>query len=241
MQKVGRRHRRRMLKERVFTHRENRLPKRSISGIVGKEAGQFASDGDASGNIILFKSKLLRLCKSFISGFGRKNNHDCVTIADGHGGYLEFKDNEVGYLESELPNMALQLGLFLDAGLVVSSAFDELVTLNEGSEKLLYKLLYALDKSCKEKNLALINELFIFSQKIRSKALMRFSSLVLDNKTKGSALAEKLDKERMQMQNARLNLAKGKAKEAETKLCFPLMLLLISLITICSAPALMQM
>ena len=154
---------------------------------------------------------------------------------------MEFKDNEIGYLESELPNMALQLGLFLEAGLVVSSAFDELVALNAGNQKLLYKLLYALDKSCKEKNLALINELFIFSQKLRSKALMRFSSLVLDNKTKGSALAEKLDKERVQMQNSRLNLAKGRAKEAETKLCFPLMLLLISLITICSAPALMQM
>ncbi len=137
--------------------------------------------------------------------------------------------------------MSLQLSLFLEAGLVVSSAFDELINLNANSEKMLYKLLLALDRECKEKNMPLINELFIFSQKVRSKALMRFSSLVLDNKSKGSALAEKLDKERAQMQNSRLNLAKGKAKEAETKLCFPLMLLLISLITICSAPALMQM
>lgn len=154
---------------------------------------------------------------------------------------MEFKDNEIRSLEAELPNMALQLSLFLEAGLVVSSAFDELIRLNEKSDRILYRLLVALDKECKEKNLPLINELFIFSQKVRSKALMRFSSLVLDNKSKGSSLAEKLDKERSQMQSSRLNLAKGKAKEAETKLCFPLMLLLISLITICSAPALMQM
>ena len=230
-----------MFKKRVSINREDRLSKRSQCGAVREEIGHDIADGNASGDTVLFRDEFLRLCRSFISGFGRKNNNDSVIIPDGFGGHLEFKDNEIRSLEAELPNMALQLSLFLEAGLVVSSAFDELIRLNEKSDRILYRLLVALDKECKEKNLPLINELFIFSQKVRSKALMRFSSLVLDNKSKGSSLAEKLDKERSQMQSSRLNLAKGKAKEAETKLCFPLMLLLISLITICSAPALMQM
>lgn len=154
---------------------------------------------------------------------------------------MELKDNEIRSIEESLSDIMLQLGLYLDAGLVVSTAFDELIELNRDSDAALYRVLRGLDRECREKNKTMINELFIFAQKIRSKALMRFATLVIDNRTKGSTLAEKLDKERAQMQNARLSLAKGRAKEAETKLCLPLMLLLVSLIMICSAPALMQM
>ncbi len=230
-----------MLKKRLLADRTYRLSKRSVRSTVREEIGHTVTNDNAAGNIVFSKPKFLRLCINALSGLGRKNSNDIVAISDGFGGILEFKDNEIRSIEGELTNLSLQLTLFLDAGLVVSSAFDELVELNKNNEKTLYKLLRALNVECKEKNLPLINELFIFSQKIKSKSLMRFSSLVLDNKSKGSALSEKLDKERAQMQNSRLNLAKGKAREAETKLCFPLMLLLISLITICSAPALMQM
>ena len=154
---------------------------------------------------------------------------------------MELKDNEIRSIESDISDLSFQLGLLLDAGLVASSAFDQLLLLNSDNYNLLYRMMRMLDAECKEKNTPLINDLFIFAQIIKSKSLMRFCSLVIDNRNKGNALADKLEKERSQSQNARLNLAKGKAKEAETKLCFPLMLLLISLIIICSAPALMQM
>lgn len=153
---------------------------------------------------------------------------------------MELKDNEIRLIEAELPNLSLRLGLYLNAGLVVSAAFCELVSANEADGPL-YRLLRGLDRECREKNMPLVGELFKLSREMRSKTLMRFSALVADNQNKGGALAEKLDRERALLQNARLNLARGKAKEAETRLCFPLMLLLVSLIIICSAPALMQM
>ena len=230
-----------MFKKRVLADRTYRLSKRGFRRSVREKTGYSASDSDASSNIILPKSKLIRLRSNTVRMPGRKNSNDDIIIPDGFGGSLELKNDEIGSIEGELSNLSLQLSLFLDAGLVVSSAFDELIYLNRDNERLIYRVLSALNKECKEKNLALINELFILAQKIRSKSLMRFASLIMDNRSKGSTLSEKLDKERSQMQNERLSFAKAKAKEAETKLCFPLMLLLISLITICSAPALMQM
>jgi len=230
-----------MFKERILAYRTHRLSKRSFSSSVREEAGYNNSDGNATTNTVLSKHELRRLYRNFVQLLRGKNNHEHLFISDGSGGSLELGDNEIRSIESELTNLSLQLGLYLDAGLVVSAAFDEIINQNSDNEKILYKVLNIYNNECKINNNALINELLIFSQYIKSKAMMRFTSLVLDNKSKGNALADKLDKEREQMQNARLSLAKAKAKEAETKLCFPLMLLLISLIIICSAPALMQM
>lgn len=230
-----------MFEERILVNRKNRLPKRGGVGSIRKEIRHYSFNGHASFDFTFLKSFFVRLYSSALRMLRGKNHNDYITIADGFGGTLELKDDELRSIEKEIPNMSLQLSLYLDAGLVVSMAFDELITANRDNDLALYKVLRALDKECREKNLPLINELFIFAQKIKSKSLMRFTSLVLDNKNKGNALADKLDKERSQLQNSRLNNAKAKAKEAETKLCFPLMLLLISLIIICSAPALMQM
>lgn len=133
------------------------------------------------------------------------------------------------------------MGLYLDAGLVISRAFDELVEMNRENKRPLYAALRSIQKDSKEKNLLPFGQLFIFARKIRSKALMRFALLVMDNQNKGSTLSDKLTAESSQMQNESLSLAKAEAKKAETKLCFPLMLLLVSLIIVCSAPALMQM
>ena len=138
-------------------------------------------------------------------------------------------------------NLSLQIGLFLDAGLVVSSAFEELTELNALNPRPLYAALRYIRKESREKNLSFAGQLFLFAQSIRSKALMRFSLLILDNQSKGSTLSDKLERERTQMQSDSLNRAKAQAKQAETKLCFPLMLLLVALIVVCSAPALMQM
>jgi len=230
-----------MFKKRISADRENRLPKRSSNSFVREEIRQSDFNCNASDNTALSQSELIRIYSASVRKHGRKNNNEHFVVPDGFGGTLVFKDDEIRSLESELSNLSLQLVLFLNAGLVVSTAFDELLEMNKENENILYRLLRALDKECREKNLSLISELFVFAQKIKSKSLMRFTSLLIDNKTKGSALAEKLDKEREMLQNVRLNTAKAKAKEAETKLCFPLMLLLISLITICSAPALMQL
>jgi hypothetical protein len=66
-------------------------------------------------------------------------------------------------------------------------------------------------------------------------------TLVADHEIKGSALAEKLQRERDTLWESRLQRAKAKAKEVETKLCLPLMLLLLVLVTISISPALLEL
>ena len=64
--------------------------------------------------------------------------------------------------------------------------------------------------------------------------------MISDNWNKGTALAEKLESENEILWNSRKKIAEEKGKLAETKLTFPLMILLIVLIMIVIAPALME-
>ncbi|MBO4819202.1 MAG: hypothetical protein J5528_03590 [Firmicutes bacterium] len=123
---------------------------------------------------------------------------------------------------------------------MLSAALRELMADMDGSETATAKLFrYVYEESC-NKNLSFESVLFDAAKKLKSKDLLRFSLLLIDSRSKGSELCEKLERERIQMQNSRLSDARAKAKTAETKLCFPLMLLLISLVAICIAPAVMN-
>jgi len=241
MQKIGRRFREGMLKKRILAYRTHRLSKRSIGSTIREEVRQFNTDGNAAINTFLSEHDSVRLCSDFVRKFSGKNNNVILSLTDGFGRTLELKADDIRSIERELSNLSLQLCLFLDAGQVISKAFESVLDMNQNSAKIMYKVLDIISLECKEKNLPIENELFIYSQRLKSKLLMRFSALLVDSKSKGSFLADKLEQERKQMQNMNLSDARARAKEAETKLCFPLMLLLVSLITICSAPALMIM
>jgi hypothetical protein len=91
------------------------------------------------------------------------------------------------------------------------------------------------------KNISFEAALFDAAKRVRNRELLGLAVLLADNRQKGSELCEKLERERNRMNGGRLSDAKAKAKKAETKLCFPLMLLLIALVAICVAPAVMNM
>ena len=143
--------------------------------------------------------------------------------------------------EREIPEMNLQLTLLLNAGLVVTAAFDELIDMNRDSENPLYRALGRLRERSLESNSSFVRELYVYASKTGIREFIRFANLVMDGSERGSELAEKLERERQQEWGGRLNAAKARAKEAETKLCLPLMILLIVLVVICVAPAMMEM
>lgn len=153
---------------------------------------------------------------------------------------LEFSDNAIGALERDLGNISLKLNLYLNAGLVVSSAFSMLAEAAAGSTKTGDRLICYVWKDSVQRNVPFESSLMLAAKNIKSRGLLRFASLVTDNKNKGSELAAKLERERRQSENERLGAAKARAKEAETKLCFPLMLLLIALVAICVLPAIIS-
>lgn len=144
-------------------------------------------------------------------------------------------------IEEELPNLALQLILLLNAGLVVHAAFQEILVQNKDSIHPLYEILEKLSFQCNQSNESLVKVFYSFSQRSGNRNLIRFMTLVSDHEIRGSELSQKLQREKDILWENRLQRAKGKAKQAETKLCLPLMMLLLVLVVISVAPALLEL
>ncbi len=144
-------------------------------------------------------------------------------------------------IERELPSLALQLVLLLNAGLVLSAALEELLERHAEDDGALYRALRNIKLGAKGGNMSFESELYSFARRSGSRDFIRLASMILDHAGRGSELASKLEKEREILWNSRLSIAKSRAKEAETRLCFPLMLLLLVLVVIAAAPAFMTM
>ena len=143
--------------------------------------------------------------------------------------------------ERELPSVTLQLILLLNAGLVTDAAFEELLSRNREKDSPLYQSLNRLKQEVNEQNLSFSEEWLLFARKTGMRDLIRIASVISDNAEHGNELAGKLEREREQLWNSRISFAKAEAGKADTKLCFPLVLLLVSLVVLASAPAFMNM
>ena len=144
-------------------------------------------------------------------------------------------------IEDELPSVVMQLSLMMNAGLVLSSAFEEVVRQYESSDSPMARLLRRIDAESRGSNESFVGVLYRYALASGIKDLIRFAGMMADQQGRGSELAEKLERERQQLWNARLSSAKGRSKTAETKLSFPLMLVLLSLVLISVGPALMEL
>jgi hypothetical protein len=152
----------------------------------------------------------------------------------------------------DLPEFINKLVLLLNAGLVVSTAFSKIVEdyvsfYGTGSKatgrqrKYLYDELAEIQSRINQTNVSLIKELKEFSQRSGVRELVRLTAVISDNWNKGSALAEKLEEESELLWVRRKKRAEEKGKIAETKLTFPLVILLLVLIMITIAPAMLDM
>ena len=144
-------------------------------------------------------------------------------------------------LESELPNMIFRMILLLNAGLIAESAFAKITEQSAQDRNPLYRAFRDIKMSAEQKNTSFVNELYSFAKASDSADLLRFATLAYEHAGSGAELAGKLEQERDQMWNLRVTNAKAKIKEAETRLCFPLVLLLVALIIITAAPSFMSM
>lgn len=144
-------------------------------------------------------------------------------------------------IEWELPNLFLQLTLLLNAGLVVTSAFDVILTANESRSHALYELLADIRLHCLRTNESFVQAFYRFARTTGNRDLLRMAALIVDHAARGSELAEKLERERTHLWEGRMQMARGRAREVETKLCFPLMMLLGVLVVIAVSPALLEM
>jgi Flp pilus assembly protein TadB len=158
-----------------------------------------------------------------------------------YSGLKERLRKEAAEFEDQIEEVMTQLVLLLDAGLVVSAALDRIAA-PEGRERgPLFRAMADIKEECDRSNASFIQSFYSYSITTGSRELIRFASLIRDGSLRGSGLSQKLSVESGRMHDSRLNRAKGKARALETRLCMPLMLLLISLLAIAAGPVLIGM
>lgn len=154
------------------------------------------------------------------------------------------KTNKIDIVHA-LPHLIDRVILLLNAGMFIEGAIVKISEDNrkrEGSfrQNTLFLGLTDLIIKSEESNSSLIHELSLYAIKSGVREFIRFSSIVENNFDKGDDLVEKLEGEGMLLWMERKKQVEEKAKLAGTKLSLPLILLLISLIMITSAPMLLS-
>ncbi len=146
----------------------------------------------------------------------------------------------------DFPDFINKLVLLLNAGLVVTAAFEKISydyrnRFNKGKRKHLYEEFCAMEDNIKSANSGFLVELNEIAQRSGVRDVMRFNTIIIDNIDKGSALVDKLQSESQILWTGRIKMAEEKGRLAETKLTFPMVLQLLVLIIITIAPAAMEM
>lgn len=146
-------------------------------------------------------------------------------------------------VKQSLPAFNNQMLLLLHSGMIFSDAFD---TISEGyavREKSGYfgEVIWNLYQRSRESEKSTVTLLEECAKQMGSREFSRFVSIVADNQYKGVNLTEKLEEESRLLWDQRKKLAEEKGRMTETKLSFPLAVLLLVLILITASPAVLQM
>jgi len=145
---------------------------------------------------------------------------------------------------SAYPDFISKFNLLLNAGLVVSAAIEKISDDHDraeaGAEDPLYEELANIVFRVRNSNSCLSNELQLFAERCRIPEFLRFSMIISENISKGALLEEKLESENEALWHMQKKRAEELGRIADTKMTFPLMLLLLSLIIITVGPAMIN-
>jgi tight adherence protein C len=145
----------------------------------------------------------------------------------------------------ELPEFVNKMILLLNAGLILSNAFNKIVIdyqrTGGGDNNYFYSQLAQISVKCHETNGSVQHEIRNFAIRTGVVEFMRLSNIINDSVTKGSDLVIQLKMEGDSLWAAKRKQLEEKGKIAETKLTIPLVILLLVLLMITIAPAMMEM
>lgn len=170
----------------------------------------------------------------------------CVLIYRSKDNELTKKEKEArNTIIRELPEFVNKLVLLLNAGLILTNAFNKIVEdyqkTRGGESNYFYNQLESIMKNFKDNNSSLQQGIRDFAVRSGVVEFMRLSNIIGDSLTKGSDLMAQLKMEGDSLWIARKKQTEEKGKIAETKLTFPLVILLLVLVMITIAPAMMEM
>ena len=149
-------------------------------------------------------------------------------------------------IEDEFPYFLDKLVMLLSAGLILSEAVGRIAEdyaryTRPRHQKVLYEELSQVVRSMKETNSSFAQELTKMSDRLVIREFARLSVILRDSLESGMSLVDKLEEESVLMWYERKSAVQKLGRVADTKLIFPLMIILSVLIVIVMAPTLMQM
>ncbi len=148
-------------------------------------------------------------------------------------------------IQREFPYFLDKLVMLLSAGLILREAVERIAAdysrnNDERHKKVLYEELCSTVKTMTETNSSLSSELIKLSERLGIREFARLAVILRDSLESGMELAEKLTQESELMWTERRSSVQKLGRTADTRLVFPLMIILIVLIIIVMAPAIMQ-
>lgn len=142
-----------------------------------------------------------------------------------------------------LPSFVDQLLLLLNCGMIFHDAFYRITAGYEAREEqdAFSRLLVRIRREADETGAMVITVMQNLSQEVGMREYVRMVNILMDHQHRGVNLEEKLQAESRLLWEGRKAASIQKGKEMETKMTFPLALLLVVLMIIAGTPALMNM
>jgi type II secretory pathway component PulF len=144
-----------------------------------------------------------------------------------------------------LPRFCNQLFLMMNAGLILSDAFDTITGSYAGFESgdlsFFEKELAGLSEATDHHRISTAEVINEYAVKHDVKELIRIATILTENEKRGSDVIESLERESRYLWDERKVVARECGKMIDTKMSYPLGLLLIVLIVVTMAPALLNM
>jgi len=154
----------------------------------------------------------------------------------------QMQKNKEEEIRRALPSFLDQLLLLLNCGMIFHDAFYRIEAnyAERNHQDAFGSLLHRIGKEAKESGAMIITVMKGLSQDVAVREYVRLVNILMDHQHRGINLEEKLQAESRLLWEGRKAAAMQKGKEMETKMTFPLALLLLVLIIIAGMPALMN-
>jgi len=148
-------------------------------------------------------------------------------------------------MQIDFPEFLNKLALLVNAGMTISGAIEKITTDAGNLGISVKRTLYGeLEKTSNEIKLGKseIKAYEDFAKRCRLSEITRFTSILIQNLKRGSSeLVAILRLQSAECWSSRKNAARILGEEAETKLLFPMMLMLLAILIIVIAPSAMQL
>lgn len=143
-----------------------------------------------------------------------------------------------------LPRFCNQLWLMMNAGMILSDTIDYISknydTYEEDERGFFENEVVMIARACRERNSSTASVITEFASKNNVKELIRIAVILSENEKRGSDVIENLSRESKYLWDNRKTMAREQGKLIDTRMTYPMGMLLILLIVITMAPALLN-